>query len=70
MTPNDKNNSYESSTIKKLHPDLSPEEQSEAEYTIKRYVNLVWRIYQKMRRENPKNLTEELLNARFKRPRR
>lgn len=69
MTANDKNNN-ESNSIGKLYPDLTPEEQAEAEYTIKRYVHLVWRIYRRVHRENPNNLTEELLNARFKRPRR
>ena len=69
MTSNDKNNNNESPTIEKLYPDFTPEEQAEAEYTFKRYLNLVWRIYQRVRRENPQNLTKELLNARFKRPR-
>lgn len=58
-----------SPTIEELYPDFTLEERAEAEYTLKRYLNLVWRIYRRLRRENPKNLTEELLNARFKRPR-
>jgi hypothetical protein len=66
MTSNDKR---ENLTIQKLYPGYTPEEQAEAEYALKRYVNLVWRIYQRLRRENPEYLTKELLNARFKRPR-
>ena len=56
-------------TIQKLYPDFTPEEQAEDEYVLKRYLSLVWRIYQRLRRENPEYLTKELLNARFKRPR-
>ncbi len=52
-----------------LNSGLVPENRSEAEETIKRYVDLVWRIYRRLRRENPKKLTKILLNARFKRPR-
>lgn len=52
-----------------LYPELSLEEQAEAEDTLKRYLALVWSIYRRMLRENPKNLTKTLLNARFKRPR-
>ena len=63
MKSNDKNKSF---SIEELYPDFTPEEQAEAEYTLKRYVNLVWRIYRQVRRENPQKLTKELLNARFK----
>ncbi len=36
-------------TIQDLYPDLSPEEQIEAEYNLKRYVNLCWRIYNRLK---------------------
>lgn len=36
-------------TIENLYPQLSPDEQAEAAYTLKRYVALVWRIYQRAR---------------------
>ena len=38
-------------TIANLYPHLKPNEQAEAEYNLKRYVALVWRIYQRLRRE-------------------
>lgn len=59
----------ESTSIGELYPQYSPDELVEAEETIKRYVYLVWRIYKRLKTENQKNLTTELLNARFKRPR-
>jgi len=54
--------------VEELYPDYSPEDRNEAEDTIKRYIDLIWRIYCRLCQEDPKNLTEELLNARFKRP--
>lgn len=62
-------NQKENTAIEKLYPDFTPEEREEAEYTLKRYLNLVWRIYSRLKRENPEILTEELLNAKFKRHR-
>lgn len=53
-------------TIADLYPNLSPEEQAEAEYNLKRYLSLVWRIYQRVKRENPELLTKALKEARFK----
>lgn len=38
-------------TIANLYPHLKPNEQAEAEYNLKRYVALVRRIYQRLRRE-------------------
>lgn len=38
-------------TIENLYPQLSSKEKKEAEYNLKRYVALVWRIYQRLRRE-------------------
>ena len=46
------NNKKEFPMIKKLYPDFTLEEQAEAQDTLKRYVALVWRIYQRVRREN------------------
>lgn len=56
-------------TIEELYPDFTPEQRAELRETLRRYVSLVWRIYCRLRRENPRNLTKILLNARFKRPR-
>ena len=44
--------------------DLSPEEQTEAEYNLREYALLVWRIYKRVKRENPDILTEMLKNDR------
>ncbi len=57
-------------TIEELYPDFTPEELAETQDTVKRYLSLVWRIYNRLRREDPENLTKTLLNARFKYPRR
>lgn len=53
-------------TIADLYPDLSSEEQAEAEYNLKRYVRLIWRIFERVNRENPALLTKELEKARLK----
>jgi hypothetical protein len=45
-------------TIEELYPDFTAEEQAEAADTLKRYLNLVWRIYQRLRRENSKKIDE------------
>lgn len=37
--------------IRKLYPDFTFREQSEVQDTLQRYVALVWRIYQRIRRE-------------------
>jgi hypothetical protein len=52
---NRQNNPYnkpKSSAIKDLYPDLSPDELSEAEHALHKYLALVWRIYQRLRRES------------------
>lgn len=51
-------------TIKDVYPNLSPEEQAEAEYNLREYALLVWHIYEQIRRENPELLTEILKNDR------
>ena len=38
-------------TIESLYPHLKPDEQAEADYNLKRYVALVWRIFQRIQRE-------------------
>ncbi|MCA1622475.1 MAG: hypothetical protein LC768_01920 [Acidobacteria bacterium] len=48
MNQNDKK---EYPAIRKLYPEFTFEEQAEAEDTLKRYVALVWRIYNRKRRE-------------------
>jgi hypothetical protein len=45
-------------TISDLYPDLSSEEQSEAQYNLLRYLNAVKRIFERIVREDPKLLTE------------
>jgi hypothetical protein len=50
--------------IQDVYPDLSPEEQTEAEHNLKEYVLLVWRIFQRLEREDPEILTEALKNDR------
>lgn len=54
-------------TIADLYPELSPSERAEAEYNLKRYLNLVWRIYERVRREDPELLTKTLNEARLMR---
>jgi len=44
-------NKSKSQTIQNLYPELTPEEQSEVEHALRRYLALVWRIYQRLRRE-------------------
>jgi hypothetical protein len=34
-----------------LYPDLSPEEQAEAEKNLKAYVGVVWKIYNRLKDE-------------------
>lgn len=56
-------------TMAKLYPDLSPEKQEEAEYYLLRYLAVVKRIFERIRRENPKILTELENRARLRRRR-
>ena len=53
-------------TIDELYPDFTAEEQAAATDTLKRYVNLVWRIYQRLRRESLEN-SEKIDENPFKR---
>jgi hypothetical protein len=51
-------------TIQDIYPQLSLEEQTEAEHNLKEYVLLVWRIFERLEREDPEILTEALKNDR------
>ncbi len=55
-------------TIADLYPDLTLEEQAEAEHNLRQYLSLVWRIYQRVKRENPEKLTETLKKANLNVP--
>jgi RIO-like serine/threonine protein kinase len=45
-------------TIADLYPDLTPEQQSEAEYHLLRYLAVVRTIFEQIAKENPELLTE------------
>lgn len=45
-------------TIHDLYPELSPEQQAEAEYHLLRYLALVKRIFERIAREKPELLTK------------
>lgn len=45
-------------TIAGLYPHLKADEQAQIEYALKRYVALVWRIYQRTRRTKRKKFDE------------
>lgn len=45
-------------TIGDLYPELSSEQQAEAEYRLLRYLALVRRIFERIARENPELLTK------------
>lgn len=49
----------EPKTIASLYPHLKPSEQAEVDYTLKRYVALVWRIYQRLQREKKKKFDDD-----------
>jgi hypothetical protein len=38
-------------TIADLYPNLPPKDQAEAEYNLKRYAALAWRIHRRIQRE-------------------
>jgi hypothetical protein len=58
MTEKDSNQFNGRITIGDLYPDLSPEQQAEAEYHLLRYLALVKRIFERIARENPELLTK------------
>lgn len=49
-----------------LYPGFTKQEQLEAEETLRRYARLVWRIFKRVKRENPRLLTKLLKQARLK----
>ncbi len=49
-------------TIEDLYPDLSPEEREEAKENLRRYLDLVRRIYERLKREG--KLDEALTEIR------
>ena len=51
-------------TIQDIYPDFTPEEQAEAEYNLREYALLVWRIYERVKSENPELLTKMLKDDR------
>ena len=63
--PNDPELKPAPKTIADLYPQLSPDEQAEAAYTLNRYLDLVWRIYQRVRRQSSEasGKTEESVKA-------
>lgn len=50
-----------------LFPQLTADDSAEAEFNLKRYLELVWRIYERCRLEDPALLTEFLGTAIVKR---
>jgi hypothetical protein len=53
-------------SIQDVYPDLTKSEQAEAEHNLRAYVRVVWRIYERLQRENPELLTKALKNDNFK----
>lgn len=51
-------------TIEDVYPNFTPQEQAEAEHRLREYALLVWRIYERVKRENPEILTKLLKNDR------
>jgi hypothetical protein len=53
MFSNRKNNRDQADqpNVDKLYPDFTLEERAEAKETLHRYIELVWRIYQRISRE-------------------
>lgn len=51
-------------TIQEVYPDFTPQEQAQAEYNLREYTLLIWRIYERVKRENPELLTEILKKDR------
>jgi hypothetical protein len=58
MTGKDYRQSNGRITIGDLYPELSLEQQAEAEYHLLRYLALVKRIFERIARENPELLTK------------
>lgn len=56
-------------TIADLYPELSPEQQADAEYRLLGYLAVVKRIFERICREKPKVLTELERRATLRRQR-
>lgn len=54
--------------ISDLYPDLDEGDQAKIEFNMKRYLALVWRIYERNRTENQSLLTDSQKPAIVKRP--
>lgn len=52
--------------LKDLYPELNREEYAQIEFNLKRYLDLVWRIYKRQGSENPGLLTENPSPANVK----
>lgn len=50
--------------IADVYPDRQSDDQAEIEYNLRRYILLVWRIYERTKRQNPKLLTKLLKRGR------
>ncbi len=46
-------------TIRDLFPDLGEDQLKEVEETFHSYLNALWRIYERLKRERPEVLTSE-----------
>lgn len=53
-------------TVSDLYPQLTPEQQKEAEYFLLGYLAVVKRIFERIARENPKLLLELEKRARLR----
>lgn len=56
-------------TISDLYPNLTPAEQTEAEFNLAGYLDVVRRIFERVSRENPKLLTKLEKSASLKQKR-
>jgi hypothetical protein len=60
-------NNGKTPSIEDLYPDLSPEEEQEAKENLDQYINLVWRIYNRLKMEGKMGeVMEELRKLRDK----
>jgi RIO-like serine/threonine protein kinase len=44
-------------TIEEVYPDLTPEQQQEAAYFLRRYLSVIRRIFERLEREKQEQLT-------------
>jgi len=55
----DYENPNKAPTLAEVYPGYTGEELAEAETTLRRYVELVWRIYQRLKSEKAKKFDEK-----------